>query len=95
MAVQQMRFVLVNNRAPRNPSVFAGCARPLERSYLHDLFTSKRYCGVECYAQLTVMSEFVGTIGVMDPFELAIAWPKLTVEVTSAMFDSAWINQGG
>jgi hypothetical protein len=41
------------------------------------------------------MSEFVGTIGVMDPFELAIAWPKLTVEVTSAMFDSAWINQGG
>jgi hypothetical protein len=87
--------VLVNNSAPRNPCVCAGCARPLEQSYLHDLFTSKRYCGVECHAQLTVMNEFVGTIGATDPFELAIAWPKLTVDVASALFDSAWSNHGG
>jgi hypothetical protein len=49
MPVHKMKFVVVNNMAPRNPSVCAECSRPLERSYLHDLSTSKRYCGIECY----------------------------------------------
>ena len=33
---------MVNNMAPRNPSVCAACSRPLERGYLHDLSTSRR-----------------------------------------------------
>ncbi len=31
----------------------------------------------------------------VNPFELAIAWPKLTVDVASALFDSAWSNHCG
>jgi hypothetical protein len=38
---------MVNNMAPRNPSVCAACSRPLERGYLQNLSTSRRYCGVE------------------------------------------------
>jgi len=82
MSVHRMRFVLVNDMAQRNPSACAACSRPLERGYLHELSTSRRYCGVECYP----LSGFVGSVA----FELAIAWPKLTADVASAMFDSAW-----
>jgi hypothetical protein len=32
---------------------------------------------------------FVGSVGPTNPFELAIAWPKLTVDVASALFDGA------
>jgi hypothetical protein len=44
-----MKFVLVNDMAPRRPSVCTECSRPLERGYVHDLSTSKSYCGIECY----------------------------------------------
>jgi hypothetical protein len=81
MSVHRMRFVLVNDMAPRNPSACTACSRPLERAYLHELSTSIRYCGVECYR----LSGFVGSVA----FELAIARPKLTADVASAMFDSA------
>jgi hypothetical protein len=37
-----------------------------------------------------VESEFVGSGAITNSFELAIAWPKLTVDVASALFDSAW-----
>jgi hypothetical protein len=87
MSVHNIRFVVVNNMAPRNPSACAACSRPLERGYLHDLSNSRRYCGVECYP----LSEFAGSIA----FELAIAWPKLTADVASALFDSAWGDYGG
>ena len=90
----KMKFVLVNNMAPRNPSVCAECSQPLERGYLHDLSTSKLYCGIECYSRWMVVSGFVGSVAPMTPFELAIAWPKLTVDGASALFDSAWSNQG-
>jgi hypothetical protein len=90
MSVQKMKFVVVNNMAPRNPSVCAACSQPLESGYLHDLSTSKRYCSIECYPRWIVMSEFVGSAATTNPFELAIAWPKLTVDVASALFDSAW-----
>jgi hypothetical protein len=90
-----MRFVLVNDMAPRRPSVCTECSRPLERSYLHDLSTSKRYCGIECYPQWTLVSGFVGSIAPATPFELAIAWPKLTVDVASVLFDSAWGDHRG
>ena len=85
MSVHKMKFVLVNDMAPRKPSVCMECSRPLERGYLHDLSTSKRYCGIECYPQWMVVSAFVGSIAPATPF----AWPKLTVDVASALFDSA------
>jgi hypothetical protein len=90
-----MKFVLVNNMAPRKPSVGTACSRSLERGYLHDPSTSKRYCGIECYPRWMVVSEFVGSIAPTNPFELAIAWPKLTVDVASALFDSAWRDHDG
>ena len=95
MSVHKMKFVVVNNMAPRNRSVCAGCSLPLERGYLHDLSTSKRYCGIECYPQWMVASGFVGLIAPANPFELAAAWPKLTIDVASALFDSAWSDHGG
>ena len=87
MSVHRMKFVLVNDTPPRNPSACAACSRPLERGYLHELSTSRHYCGVECYP----LSGFVGSVA----FELAIAWPKLTADVASAMFDSAWGDHRG
>ena len=90
MSVHRMQFVLVNNMAPRNPSVCAACSRPLDRGYLHDLSTSRLYCGIECYRQSAVVNGFVGSIAPATAFELAAAWPRLTVDVASALFDSAW-----
>jgi hypothetical protein len=85
-----VQFVLVNNMAPRNPSVCMACSQPLERGYLHDVSTSRRYCGIECYRRWIMGSEFVGSGITTDPLELAIAWPKLTIDVATALFDSAW-----
>lgn len=90
MSVHGMQYVLVNNMAPRKPSACAACSRPLDRGYLHDLSTSKRYCGIECYRQPTAIIGFVGSIAPAATFELAAAWPRLTVDVASALFDSAW-----
>jgi hypothetical protein len=87
MSVHKMKFVVVNNMAPRKPCDCAACSRPLEHGYLHDLSTSRRYCGVECYPQ--GVSGFAGSVATTNPFELAIAWPRLTVDVASALFDSA------
>jgi hypothetical protein len=56
---------------------------------LHDLSTSKRYCGIECYPQWMLASGIVGSIAPTNPFELAIVWPKLTGDAASALFDSA------
>ena len=91
MPVHKMKFVVVNNRAPRNTSVCAACSRPLERGYVHDLSTSRRYCGVECHP----LSGLVGSAATTNAFELAIAWPRLTVDVASALFDSASRDHGG
>ena len=95
MSVHQMKFVLVNDMALRKPSVCTECSRPLERGYLHDLSTSKRYCGIECYPQWTLGSGFFGPIDPTTSFEFAIAWPKLTVDVAHALFDSAWGDHRG
>src|SRR5882672_7811342 len=85
MPVHTMKFVVVNNMAPRMPSVCTEGSRPLERGSLHDLSTSRRYCGIECYPQWMVVNGFVGSIAPANPFELAVAWPKLTVDVASAL----------
>jgi hypothetical protein len=95
MSVHKMKFVLVNSMAPRNPSLCAACSRPLDVGYLHDLSTSKRYCGSECYPRRIPLSGLVGSVASANLFELAIAWPKLTVDVASALFDSAWSSRGG
>jgi hypothetical protein len=92
MSVQAMKFVVVNNMAPRGRSVCAACSQPLEQGYLHDLSSSTRYCGVECYP---LVSGFAGLATAALPFELAIAWPKLAVDVTSALFDSTWGDRRG
>ena len=92
MLAHKMKFVVVNNRAPRDASVCGACARPLERGYLHDFSISRRYCGVECNP---LVSGFVGSVATTNPFELAIAWPTLTVDVASALFDSAWGDHRG
>ena len=73
MSAHKMKFVLVNNMTPRKSSVCTECSRPLERGYLHDLSTSKRYCGIECYSQRVLVSGFVGSIAPATPFELAVA----------------------
>ena len=95
MPVHKMKFVLVNNMTPRNPTVCAECSGPLERGYLHDLSTSKCYCGIGCHPRRLMMSGFVRAATPADPFELLIAWPMLTVDVASALFESAWSNKGG
>jgi hypothetical protein len=90
MPVHSMKFVVVNNMAPRNRAVCPACSLPLERGYLHDLSTSKRYCGIECYPRSMVISGFAGPVAPTNPFELAIALPQLTIDVASALFDSTW-----
>jgi hypothetical protein len=85
-----IQFVVVTDMAPRNKSVCSACSRTLERGYLRDLFTSKCYCGVECYPPV---NSLVGSAVMPDPFALAIAWPRLTVDVASALFDSALGDQ--
>ena len=88
MTVHKLKFVVVNDMAPRRSSVCTECSRPLQRGYLQDLSSSKRYCGIECYPQSMVIAP-------ANPFELAVAWPKLTVDVASALFDSAWGDHDG
>jgi hypothetical protein len=94
MSVHKMKFVLVNDMAPRKPSICTECSRPLKRGYLHELSTSNRYCRVECYPKWMVVSGFVGSIAPATPFELAVAWPMLTVDVASVLFDLAWRDHG-
>jgi len=95
MSVRKMKFVLVNDIAPRRTSICPACSRPLEHGYLRDLSTSRRYCGIACYPRWMVVGEFVGSFAPTDLFELAFAWPKLTVDVATALFDSAWHDQSG
>jgi len=92
MPAHNLKFVVVNNRAPRNASVCAACARPLEEGYLHDLSISRRYCGIECYP---LMSGFVGSLATAHLFDLTVAWPELTIDVASSLFDSAWGDHRG
>jgi hypothetical protein len=94
MPVHKMKFVLVNDMAPRRIPICVECSRPLELGYLHDLATSTRYCGVECYLHRMVVGGFDESIALTNPFELAIVWPKLTIDVASALFENAWRDHG-
>jgi hypothetical protein len=95
MSVGKMKFVLVNDIAPRRNSICSACSQPLEQGYLHDLSTLKRYCGTACCPPWMVMGGFAGALAPASLFELAVAWPKLTVDVAAALFDSAWRDRGG
>jgi hypothetical protein len=86
-----MNFVLVNHRTLRIPSCCAKCFHPLQRSYLRDLSTDSRYCSVECYPGRAADS-LTGSLAKADPFGLAVLFlllPRLTIDVASAVFDSA------
>jgi hypothetical protein len=93
MSIPVMKFVVVNNIAPRSTAVCAACSEPLDRGYLHDLSRSKRYC-LECYPRRMMMSDFAGLAVAMDLYALAIAWPTLTVDVALALFDRPWGKDG-
>jgi hypothetical protein len=95
MPVHKMNFVLVNDVAPRRTSICSACSRPLKQGYIHDLSTLRCYCGVACYPRWMKISGFVGSFVPTNLFELAVAWPKLTVDVTTALFDSAWRDPRG
>jgi len=87
-----MNFVLVNYRTLRRPSCCAACSQPLQRSYLHDLSTRSRYCSVECYPGRAAGS-MVRSLAKTDPFDLVVPFlvlPMFTIDVMSAVFDSAW-----
>ena len=93
MSIHKLRFLLVNDTAPRATSVCSTCFQPLRQGYLHDLSTSRRYCGIECYPQWLMASGFIESFAISTAFEFAVAWPKLTVDVASALFDRAWRDQ--
>lgn len=46
-----MRYVIVNGRVPRVNNHCALCASTLEASYLRELSTRIKYCGVGCYTE--------------------------------------------
>ena len=87
MPVHKMTFVLVNNMAPRNASVCAKCSRPLDGATC-TIFPPR---GAIAGSSATPwVSGFAGSVATTNPFELAVAWPLLTFDVASALFDSAW-----
>ena len=54
-----MKFVLVNDRPPRVPSICACCSQSVASSYLRDLSSKKLYCNHNCY--LATVVPFVGS----------------------------------
>jgi len=44
-----MRFVLVNDRAPRPLSSCVFCCQPIGNGYLRELTTRLSYCNQQCY----------------------------------------------
>jgi hypothetical protein len=44
-----MKFVFVNDRAPRAPSTCACCSKSMGMSYLRDLSSKRLYCDHKCY----------------------------------------------
>jgi hypothetical protein len=93
MSVRKMKFVLVNDVEPRRTSICSACSRPLEQGYLHDLSTLRCYCGIACYPRWMMIGGFVGSFSPTNLFELAVVWPKLTVEVASLLLNNAWRDQ--
>jgi hypothetical protein len=85
MPANRIRFVLVNDIAPRKTSTCSGCSRTLKRGYLRDRSNLRWYCGIACYDRWT----FGGFVIPTNLFELAIVWSTLTFDVATATFDGA------
>jgi len=47
---QQTRFVLVNERMPRNDARCALCGGTIEKGYVRDFRTRLIYCDTQCFA---------------------------------------------
>jgi hypothetical protein len=85
-----MQFVLVNHRSPRGSSGCAACSQSFQQSYLRDLSTQSWYCSVDCYAGRA--ASMAGALAKADPFALVplfMVLPKVTIDVASAIADSA------
>jgi hypothetical protein len=82
-----MRFVLVNDRKPRIPAACAACCRPLEDSFLHDLSTHGRYCGIGCYPGQPTNNEVFHWMAETNPFVFTFGWPQLAADAVSVLFD--------
>ena len=46
-----MRFVLVNERSPRQQAYCASCDEPIQAGYLREIGTHLTYCNHDCYAE--------------------------------------------
>jgi hypothetical protein len=66
-----MRFVFVNDRAPRASSTCAYCLKTMGMSYLRDLSSKRLYCDYECYLGAGV--PFAGT-GINGLSMLRLQW---------------------
>jgi hypothetical protein len=44
-----MRFVLVNERSPRQQAHCASCDEPIQAGYLREIGTHLTYCNHDCY----------------------------------------------
>jgi hypothetical protein len=49
-----MKFILVNDRKPRQRPFCTTCCEPIQENYLRDIVTRLTYCGCACYAKRRV-----------------------------------------
>ena len=80
-----MKFVLVNCRTPVVPSKCAACRRPVEKGYMRDLSTLRRYCGAECYPGWNGNVPPLRPCAEINPFELILNGES-TSDIVSALF---------
>ena len=81
-----MKFVLVNCRTPVVPSNCAACRRPLDKGYMRDLSTLRRYCGEECYPAWHRNVPPLRPCAEINPFEVILEWQESTSDIVSALF---------
>jgi hypothetical protein len=81
-----MKFVLVNRRTPVVPSECAACGRPVERGYLRDLTTLRRYCGAECAPGWNGNVPPLRPYAEINAFELIFEWQESTSDIVSTLF---------
>ena len=64
-----MKFVFVNDRAPRAPSTCAHCSTSIGINYLRDLSSKRLYCDPKCY-----LSAAVSLAGIDGLSMLGLRW---------------------
>jgi hypothetical protein len=58
-----MKFVFVNDRAPRAPSICTHCSTSIGIRYLRDLSSKRLYCDRKCYLSAAVPCAGAGIDG--------------------------------